>query len=382
MRETVDFWLQQNSQQQQSYINLLQLVGGLSRLFSNASEPYLYYRIAEKIFCRAFEASDHSRSDIAVDASKHRMGIGLKTFLQPRNTSYQKIAEFNESSEDIRNLNNSPIEIVRLLSELYNERIQFAQNTTGVEQLIYHCVLRKKDQFILCEYPINPINLTEIQVSNNRQSTSVNFNVGDIRLRYVHSKSTLYREFALLPSGYPIPIKIYEDPFHLLETLYANQITVVESTYPSVILPLYSVRDIDNPFVPEHSGLNQWNANGRERNEDEVYISIPRWIHTEFSGFFPRRDVPFELRLPNQQTLQAKVCQDNDKALMTNPNRALGQWILRDVLQVQPHELVTYDHLKRRGVDSVEIIKHGDREFEVAFKKLGAYQDFHTKYNQ
>lgn len=382
MRETVDFWLQQNSQQQQAYIKLLQLVGGLSRLFSNAPEPYLYYRIAEKIFCRAFEALDHSRSDIAVDASKHRIGIGLKTFVQPRRTSYQKIAEFNESSEDIRTLNHSTEEVARMVSELYNERILFAQNTTGVEQLLYHCVLRQKAQFILCEYPIKPINLTQIEVSNKQKSTSVYFSMGDMNLRYVHSKSTLYREFALLPSGYPIPIQIYEDPFDLLETLFSSQITIEEVTYPSVILPLYSQNDLDHPLVHERSGLNQWNAGGRKRNEDEVYISIPRWIHTEFSGFFPPRDVPFELRLPNQQTLQAKVCQDNDKALMTNPNRALGRWILRDVLQVQPHELVTYDHLKRRGVDSVEIIKHGDREFEIAFKKLGTYQSFYTKYNQ
>ena len=39
-----------------------------------------------------------------------------------------------------------------------------------------------------------------------------------------------------------------------------------------IILPLYSVRDNN---VPTKSGLNQWNAAGRKRHPNEVYIPIP-----------------------------------------------------------------------------------------------------------
>lgn len=57
-----------------------------------------------------------------------------------------------------------------------------------------------------------------------------------------------------------------------------------------VILPLYSTR---NGLVPERSGLNQWNANGRKCSLDEVYIPIPIQIHQNFPDFFSSRDVPF-----------------------------------------------------------------------------------------
>jgi hypothetical protein len=41
--------------------------------------------------------------------------------------------------------------------------------------------------------------------------------------------------------------------------------------------------------VFERSGLNQWNARGRKRNESEVYIPIPKLIHDKFPNFFPGR---------------------------------------------------------------------------------------------
>ena len=34
-------------------------------------------------------------------------------------------------------------------------------------------------------------------------------------------------------------------------------------------------------------------------------------------------------RIPNGSYLRAKVCQDGNKALMTNPNSNLGKWLLR-----------------------------------------------------
>ena len=57
--------------------------------------------------------------------------------------------------------------------------------------------------------------------------------------------------------------------------------------------------------------------------------------YKRFPRFFPPRDTPFDLILPDGKILNAKVCQDNSKALMTNPNLALGDWLLRNVLNLK-----------------------------------------------
>src|SRR5450830_1205555 len=97
------------------------------------------------------------------------------------------------------------------------------------------------------------------------------------------------------------------------------------------------------------SSLNQWNASGRPRNNNEIYIRIPKLIHEKFSKFFPSRYKEFKLILPNKKELSAKICQDNGKALMSNPNSALGQWLLRDVLNLKMGELLTYEKLEDIG---------------------------------
>jgi hypothetical protein len=38
-----------------------------------------------------------------------------------------------------------------------------------------------------------------------------------------------------------------------------------------------------------------------------------------------------------------KVCHDEGKALMSNPNRTLDEWILRDLLRLPENTIVTYD---------------------------------------
>jgi hypothetical protein len=143
-----------------------------------------------------------------------------------------------------------------------------------------------------------------------------------------------------------------------------------------VFLPLYSTRSSDSKEVPEKSGLNQWNAGGRSRSLGEVYIPIPATIHQKFPNFFPERDVQFSLHLPNKNILTAKVCQDNKKALMTNPNEALGQWILRDILKLKEGELLTYQKLEDIGLDSVVIYKMDEENYQIDFAKIGSYDFF------
>lgn len=124
------------------------------------------------------------------------------------------------------------------------------------------------------------------------------------------------------------------------------------------------------------SGLNQWNAGGRKRHPDEVYIPIPSWIYNQFQGFFPPRDQPFNLILPSKKQLVAKICQDNSKALMTNPNQDLGKWLLRKLLKLKEFELLTCQKLEEIGIDSVKITKIDNQNFEIDFKKLGSFEEF------
>lgn len=72
----------------------------------------------------------------------------------------------------------------------------------------------------------------------------------------------------------------------------------------------------------------------------------------------------------------AKVCQDNSKALMTNPNEDLGKWILRDVLNLQENELVTYDKLEQIGIDTVQLNKYEDGTYEINFRELGTFENY------
>jgi hypothetical protein len=107
-----------------------------------------------------------------------------------------------------------------------------------------------------------------------------------------------------------------------------------------------------------------------------VYIPVPAIVRKNFLNFFPDRDNVFDLRLPNGHILQAKICQDDGKALMTNPNIDLGKWILRDVLNLKEGELLTYDRLKDIGLDSVVVYKMPEGNYKIDFAKIGTYESF------
>jgi hypothetical protein len=149
----------------------------------------------------------------------------------------------------------------------------------------------------------------------------------------------------------------------------------MEIQHQHILLPLYAVQQ-DKKVVPIKSGLNQWNAGGRTRDEDEVYIRIPAWIHRNFVGFFPARNVKFKLILPNGEYLSAKICQQGNKALMSDPNKALGNWILRQVLQQPQGKILTYKKLQELGIDSVIIKKIGPLEYSIDFTEEGRFEKF------
>lgn len=349
---------QRNWQANNQYFDMLRLMAQLSRLFSESDVPYLDYRLAENLFCRYYAATNDSRSCTAYDARLSNLGIGIKTFVLKGkgNVSVEKIAEFNRLKKTLNTL--SGIELARQISRYRNERMDFANNQYNVNEAQYHIVGRFEGCLRLFNSPYEKVNIEKIRLDKD-DDTSCSFHDDKNVYTFNKSKSVLMKRF-VVPADYKdVAVDILDDPLSLLEEFFsANKEKVVAAKklvrgVDYVLLPLYSYSKAKGYYVAEKSGLNQFNASGRKRNELEVYIPVPKAIHTSFPDFFPVGNVPFTLILPDGERLSAKICQDNGKALMSNPNKALGQWLLRKVLKKEPWQLVTMDDLNRLGFDSV-----------------------------
>ena len=356
------------------YERLLKAVGALSNLFSESPEPYLASRATENLFCKAFVAKNLSRSDASADASKDKIGFGIKTFLEKNGKSMQKIAEFNSDHMLFEAL--APQEKIIKISELRNERLETTKRIYGLDELIYHCITRKVGEILVYETSTPSIDITKIKDVKVKGNT-IQFSDSSAEYSFNVSKSTLYKRFITENVLLKVPVRILTDPFAELEKLIseAGLIFAPERVLPHVFLPLYSMRG-GTKNVPPKSGLNQWNASGRARDVNEIYVPIPAWIHQKFPNFFPPKDKSFELTLPDRNVFSAKVCQDNSKALMTNPNSALGKWLLRDILNLKEKELLTYEKLQTIGLDSVVIYKIDNDKYDIDFTRIGSYENF------
>ncbi len=366
-----------NKEEREYYEKMLKIIGSLSRLFSESDVPYLDSRVAENLYCKSFRAENKGRDDSAVDAVYEKIGIGIKTFM---GNSAQKIAEFNKALLQFTSL--PTLEKTKKIAELRNKRIEFAKRVYGLEEIQYHCIRREKGKMMLYEYPMEKIDIAKLKVIKDG-GKSIAFTDGKGDYNFNISKSVLLKKFPKEKIASQISIEILEDPFNILdEKLECHKKEVLKTMkiqHQFIILPLYSIEKEDK-VVSARSGLNQWNAGGRKRDKDEVYIRIPSWIHRKFEGFFPKRDVKFKLKLPNGYYMSAKVCQDNDKALMSDPNKALGKWILRDVLQLKDGELLTYKMLQEIGIDSVIIQKTGNLEYSIDFREEGEFEKFEEEF--
>ena len=293
----------------------------------------------------------------------------------------QKIAEFNSEHILFSNLNTD--QKIQKLAELRNKRIETTRRIFGLNNLIYHCVTRKRGEIIIYETGMNSIDIEKIKNIINRGNI-LNFTDDVNEYSFNIAKSTLYKRFYTENTLLNFPVKILEDPFDSLEKMFQSAKTVTKPTFiqadDHIFLPLYSVNS-GKRIIPERSGLNQWNALGRPRDSNEIYIPIPAWIHSVYPDFFPDRDSPFILVLPNEAEISAKVCQDGSKALMTNPNSALGKWLLRDVLNLKERELLTYQKLEEIGLDSVVVYKTDSGKYDIDFTKIGSYEKFKAKNN-
>jgi len=361
------------------YKDYLKLTGSLSKLFSDSLAPYLYYRAAENIFSLAFEAENLSRSDISIDAKKGNIGFGLKTFLHGNGKTFQKIAEFNAIRDDYTN--KSDKEIIEFISKARNKRLDLCLQAYGVDSLIYHCLTRSDNNISIYEFSMDMIQIDKIKnIVRNKNTIQFEDDINEYIFNL--SKSTLYKRFNCKNSLENIKVEILENPYEVLSNLNNTNPAILTqaSSKPFIYLPLYapSSKELEPATA---SGINQWNAKPRKgqisRNQDELYIPIPSWIHKTFKEFFPNNnDDKFDLILPNGTILNAKMCQSGQKGLMSNPNKALGKWILRDVLKVPVGTIIDRKYLDSLGIDSVIVFKLSNTEYKIDFASIGKFEEF------
>lgn len=353
-------------QTQTGYLRLLSKVASVSRLFSTSSKPYLDYRMAENIFCSTFGAENVSRSCVAIDAKIGTLGIGIKTFVD---TQMQKIAEFDEKMGE---LNGDPLHDAIAVSRLRNLRLDATRDSYGVDRFIYHYIVRTDGAIQIFEEPMDYIDIDRIRIIKSSPK-SIRFTDGRNTYSFSRSKSTLLKSFRLTGPEAEVKVEFIEDPITAIfgesGALQSGSMSMeTGAVAESVILPLFSTRG--GRHVPAKSGLNQWNASGRRRDPDEVYVPLPKKIREEHPDFFPPRYEPFSLYLPDGTELSASVCQDDGKAIMSNPNKALGHWLLRTVLHLAEGEVATIEKLDDLGIDAVIITKQTDG-YRMDFTYIG-----------
>lgn len=365
------------NQEKQYYVRMLKLMGSLSNLFSNNDKPYLASRVTENLFCRYLNAKNLSRSDITADAKKNTTGIGIKTWI---GANKQKIAEFNAEKPSYEHLNDT--EMIHRISTLRNDRIDFTMRTNGLSNMVYHCTIREKGLIKIAECPLAPINIANIK-NISRSRNIITFEDGINRYSFNTSKSTLYKDFSDLQILDSIKVHIIKDPFLLLEqNLLADKEGIIKfageipSQKPFVFLPLYAYTKSKGKYVQEKAALNIRFAGGRKRDPYEMYIAISRSFNEKHRSFFPPSDQPFNLTLPDGKILSARICQQGDKALMTNPNSALGHWLIDQVFKIPPHNPITYNLLEKYGIDSVRITKESNNSYSIDFARTGSYETF------
>lgn len=420
------FYDKQPEQQRELYKRILSLVGSLSNLFSVSNEPMLNYRSHENIFCKCFDATNLSREDCSADAAKDNIGVGLKTWVG-RND--QKVAEFGRLRPHYADL--TGMELIQTIAEYRNTRIRTTMKMHGLKEMLYHVVKRVPNGMEIYEGTFDLIDKENIVIDENRgKENNTYFSDGRHTYHFSSSKNTLYMMFDDMDLMDSFDVTIAEDPYRALIELFPEQAMPVENEerrrliqknalenqeeqYPQLCLRLYAVKADGTKYVPEKSGLNQWNADGRKRDPNEVYIAYLAEDRERDSKFFPSKDTSFNLALPDGSVISAKVCQSaykkmqkedyqkltlqerehedirskTGKSIMSNPNKVLGKWLLRDVFELEENTILTYDMLRKFGVDSVLFTKYSDEDYSVDFCPLGTYEkmykldDIEAKYD-
>ena len=148
---------------------------------------------------------------------------------------------------------------------------------------------------------------------------SITFDDQKNEYSFLLTKSTLTKRFITKPVIYEFDVEILRDPLLELKNIFFQKNLLLDTENrikQTIYLPLYG----KDSTVFEKSGLNQWNAGGRARNPNEVYIPVPAQIHKFFKEFFPSRDTPFNLKLPNNKIMQSSP----EKSSFESPGKRLS----------------------------------------------------------
>ena len=355
------------------YQKQLSAIAKLSNLFASGTTPMIYYRATENIYCGVFNAINTSRSDNTADAIiGTKTGVGIKTFIYKRNGSFEKVAEFDKQIEEYSSLSGK--ELAKKVASFRNERISTTKRLYGLDEMIYHCVLRSSESEIhVFEIPMLEIDIGSISKIKDDGKTLF-FKDSHYEYKFSRSKSTLLMRFVCSHEILRFHVDIIENPMNALLRFVDNPklfpvLSAPKNGNDVLIIPLYAESKKKGRYLETKSGLNAWNAsqNKRKRDQDEIYIRYPKSLQVSKPGFFPSRDKSWTMTLPNGKALSMKICQAGDKAIMSNPNTAIGHWLLRDVLNIKPGKVITYEDLLNAGITSIRITKIADSKYTCDF---------------
>lgn len=382
----------------------------LSKLYSDAPTPYLNSRFIEKLYIQSSDAEDITRKDNSFDAiSRNRAGIGIKTFgIQKIESKFktEKIAQFKGHSNRGAFDNLIGEKLIKTVIELRNQRVKSdcIEESIDIEKSLYHCLVRAPGIAFVHEEPyelidndkIFPVTSSGIKASKFSKTDIVWFSDSNSIYKFTRADSQLYKTFSFskgkqsknfrLAIDKDIWKKILNNDFRLD---YLDEVSNLRSKVmeQSIVLPLYSISHGSKKIFTK-SGINHWNANDgkRKRKFNETYIPIPVKVRQKFPNFLPPKDVSFSLLLPNKNIISAKVCQQDGKALMSNPNTALLDWfqklidvddekmILRQVNRI-PYK---YSDLLRVGKDSLRITLLDKKKllYKLEMCSIDSYEEF------
>jgi hypothetical protein len=375
----------------EGYKKLVEKAGALSRLFSSSEVPFLHPRFVENLYCATTGSTNLARADVSFDAKRpDGSGVGIKTFRVAsfRSQKTEKIAEFTAQAGTGRYSSMDPDEIIFRVAHDRNRRVVADSSAFGIRlsTSIYHCLVRAEGGCMVHEEKYSLIDISSIRLLNRPKANGpIKFSDEQGNYSFYPAKNTLYKTFEVGSSekSVPIAVAIREGLFdEILQSDFSWDLEEDSSaTDDFVILPLYSDR---SGQVEAKSGINQWNAAGRQRKFGEAYIPVPAKIHKLKPDFFPSAEVSFPLSMPDGTEISVKICQANGKALMSNPNVELASWLFSQIdgtlekAKGRLHEgrPYTYEDLLSIGRDSVKILKRTDGSFQLMPSGIGDFEDF------
>ena len=266
---------------------------------------------------------------------------------------------------------------------------------------VYHFITRDDDVMNIIETPYDLIDIDSLELISDGKTYTFKDKLRNYK--FYTSKSVLLEEFDASAGEIieQIPIEQFDDPFELIRMINlpkenyevaCEEKEDYEVVNEEIILPLYQDKK-EGPVVSDCSGINIRHSKPKNkgsntpRPEYEIEVRVSTWIHHIFPKFFGinafdndeihnKELNDFDLVLPDGRVLRGRIKQENGKSLQTNPQGALGEWILKDVLGLENREVVTMDYLKTLGIDSLRITKLDDKHFKITVAETGAYEKF------